>query len=79
MLTQAAPEDCQLSIHQVTWEADSLDPILKGFWDWGNMAELPVETQVKIEKTTRENAQPYEQDGRYEFPHSILFGSALKV
>lgn len=79
LLTQAALEDCQLSIHDVTWKADSLDPILKGFWDWGNMAALPVETQTKIEETTRENAQPYEQDGRYEFPHSILFGSALKA
>ena len=79
LLTQAALEDCQLSIHDVTWKADSLDPILKGFWDWGNMAALPAETQTKIEETTRENAQLYEQDGRYAFPHSILFGSALKV
>jgi SAM-dependent methyltransferase len=79
LLTQAALEDCQLSIHQVAWKVDSLDPILKGFWDWGNMAELPAETQKKIEETTRENAQAYEQDGRYVFPHSILFGSALKL
>ena len=79
LLTQAALEDCQLSIHNVTWKADSLDPILKGFWDWGNMAALPAETQTKIEETTRKNAQSYEQDGRYTFPHSILFGSALKA
>ena len=79
LLTQAALQDCQLSIHEVTWKADSLDPILKGFWDWGNMDALPAETQMKIEETTRENAQPYEQDGRYTFPHSILFGSALKA
>jgi SAM-dependent methyltransferase len=79
LLTQAALEDCQLSIHEVTWKADSLDPILKGFWGWGNIAALPAETQTKIEETTRENAQPYVQDGRYTFPHSILFGSALKV
>jgi hypothetical protein len=79
LLTQSALEDCQLSIHEVTWKADSLDPILKGFWDWGNIAALPAETQTKIEETTRENAQPYAQDGRYTFPHSILFGSASKV
>jgi len=78
LLTQAGLEDCQLSTHEVIWKADSLDPILKGFWVWGNMAALPVETQKKIEETTRVNAQPYEQDGRYAFPHSILFGSALK-
>jgi ubiquinone/menaquinone biosynthesis C-methylase UbiE len=79
LLAQAALKDCQLSVHQVNWKTDSLDPILQGFWDWGNMATLPAETQTKIEETTRENAQPYEQDGRYIFPHSILFGSALKV
>ena len=79
LLTQAALEDCSLSIHEVTWKADSLDPILKGFWDWGNMAALPAEVQTKIEESTRENAQPYEKDGRYTFPHSILFGSALKA
>jgi SAM-dependent methyltransferase len=78
LLTQAALEDCQLSIHEVIWKADSLDPILRGFWDWGDMASLPAEIQTKIEDTTRENAQPYEQDGGYSFPHSILFGSASK-
>lgn len=58
---------------------DSLDPVLKGFWDWGDMAALPAETQAKIEETTRENARPYEKHGGYAFPHSILFGSALKA
>ena len=43
LLTQSSLEDCQLSIHEVNWKADSLDSILKGFWDWGNMAALPVE------------------------------------
>lgn len=79
LLAQAALEDCQLTFHEVTWMADSLEPILKGFWDWGNMAALPLETQTRIEETTRKNSQPYEQDGKYAFPHSILFGSALKV
>ena len=79
LLAQAALKDCQLSVHEVTWKEDSLDPILRGFWDWGNMAVLPSETQTRIKETTRENAQPYEKDGRYSFPHSILFGSARKT
>jgi hypothetical protein len=79
LLIQAALENCQLSTHEVNWITDSLDPILKGFWDWGNMTALPEETQIKIEKATRENAQPFQQDGRYTFPHSILFGCALKA
>jgi SAM-dependent methyltransferase len=79
LLLQAALKDCQLSIHEVIWKVGSLDPVLKGFWDFGNMVALPIEIQSKIKETTRENAQPYAQDGGYSFPHSILFVSALKA
>ena len=79
LLAQTDLKDFELSVHEVTWKVDSLDPVLKGFWDWGNMATLPTKTQRRIEETTRENAQPYEQDGLYTFPHSILFGSAQKA
>ncbi|MCP4003134.1 MAG: class I SAM-dependent methyltransferase [bacterium] len=78
LLTGAGLAGCNLSTHGVTWRTDSLSPVLKGFWDWGNMALLPSETQKKIEETTRENARPYEQDGGYSFPHSVLLGSARK-
>jgi len=78
LLTQADLEDCQLTTHGVTWEVESLDPVLQGCWDWGNMAALPSEIQEKIEETTRENAQPYKQDGRYEFPHTALLGTASR-
>ncbi len=78
MLTQAGLEGCQLAAHAVTWRTDSMEPVLRGFWDWGNLAALPSETQAKIEATTRENAQPYEQDGQFVFPHTALLGSALK-
>ena len=78
LLTGAGLVDCNLSTHGVTWRTDSLSPVLRGFWDWGNMASLPSETQKKIEETTRENAQPYEQNGGYAFPHSVLLGSARK-
>ena len=78
LLTDAGLDDCSLSIHEVTWRTDSLDPVLRGFWDWGNMALLPPETQQKIEEATRENARPYGQNGGYAFPHSVLLGSARK-
>ena len=79
LLTGAGLADCNLSIHKVTWRTDSLNPVLRGFWDWGNMASLPSETQQKIKETTRENAQPYEQNGGYAFPHAVLLGSARKT
>lgn len=78
LLTQAGLENCQLSVHEVTWETDSLGPILQGFWDWGNMAALPTNIQDKIRETTIENSQPYKQDGKYVFPHSALLGFAVK-
>ena len=68
----------QLDPHEIVWRSERLDPILRGFWDWGNMAALPQEVQDKIEATTRENAQPYAQSGQFVFPHVILFGRAVK-
>lgn len=79
MLSEAGLENCQLSIHEMTWRTPTLDPVLKGFWDWGNMATLPSDIQEKIRATTRKNARPYKQDGGYAFPHAILFGSAVKA
>lgn len=78
MLAKAGMEIRQLAVHDTTWRTDSLDPVLRGFWTWGNMASLPPETQAKIEETTRKNAQQYEQDGRFVFPHSALVCSAVK-
>ena len=79
MLAKAGLETRELAVHATTWRTNSLDPVLLGFWDWGNMASLPSETQAKIEQTMRVNSQPFEQDGKYVFPHSALVGSALKI
>jgi SAM-dependent methyltransferase len=78
LLTQAGLEDCQLTTHDVTWITESLDSVLRGFWDFGNMAALPSEIQEKIRETTRENAQPYKQDGQYVLPHTALLVTALR-
>jgi hypothetical protein len=78
MLTAAGLTDCQLSTHDVVWRCEGLDPVLRGFWDWGNIAALPQDVQDRIEATTRENAKAYEQDGQFAFPHTILLGSAVK-
>ena len=78
LLNQAGLEDCQLTTHGVIWRTESLDPVLKGFWDYGNMAALPSEIQEKIKETTRENAQPYKQDGQFVLPHTALLCTALR-
>jgi SAM-dependent methyltransferase len=79
LLNGAGLAGCDLSIHKVTWRTDSLEPVLRGFWDWGNMALLPSETQQKIEETTRGNAEPYRDAGGYAFPHAVLLGSARRA
>lgn len=58
------------------WLTDPFDAVVANFVVH-HMAR--PETQTKIEETMRDNAQPYMQDGRYTFPHTILFGSALKA
>ncbi len=78
MLTAGGLANCRLNTEEVVWRSKTLEPILAGFWKWGNMAALPREVQDKIEKTTRENAKPYERDGQFAFPHSVLFGTAEK-
>lgn len=78
LLTQAGLTDCQLSMHDITWNMDSLEPLLQGFWDWGNMAALPSDTQAKIRATTGKNAQAFSKGGAFAFPHTCLLGIALK-
>jgi hypothetical protein len=78
MIAAGGLADFQLDTHHIVWRSETLDPILRGFWDWGNMAALPQEAQDKIKATTRENAQPYAQSGQFVFPHVILCGSAAK-
>lgn len=78
LLAQAGLKDCQLSTHDVIWRTESLDPVLNGFWDWGNLTALSLELQEKIKETTRKNAEPYKQNGQFELPHTALLGSALK-
>ncbi|MDG1995100.1 MAG: class I SAM-dependent methyltransferase [Emcibacteraceae bacterium] len=77
LFTGAGLTNCALSIHELQWKMDNLDPLINGFWDWGNMDALPEDTQANIKVTTTENSEPYKQGDGYAFPHAILFGSAV--
>jgi hypothetical protein len=57
---------------------DSLDPLLRGLCDWGNIATLPRIIQERIEATTRANAAAYQRGSRFVFPHSVLLGVMTK-
>jgi SAM-dependent methyltransferase len=78
IIMAAGLTDFHLDSHEIVWRSSTIEPILRGFWDWGNMARLPQEVQDKIAATTRENARPYMQSGQFIFPHTILLGRAVK-
>ncbi|MFQ5876163.1 MAG: class I SAM-dependent methyltransferase [Acidobacteriota bacterium] len=78
MLAAAGLKGCRLTTHEVVWRCETLEPVLRGFWDWGNMAALSQEVQDRIETATRENAKPFGRDGHYAFPHTVLLGRAMK-
>jgi len=76
---RSATAEFQLTRHEVFWRTRTLDPVLRGLWDWGNIAALPPQTQEQIESTTRENARVYQQHEGFVFPHSVLLGAAVKA
>jgi len=79
MLGAAGLKPLQLSRHEVFWRTKTLDPVLRGLRDWGNIAALPRRTQEQIEAATRENARQYERQEGFAFPHSVLLGVAVKA
>jgi SAM-dependent methyltransferase len=79
MLGEARFEQFDFARHEVSWRARSLDPVLRGLCDWGNIAALPRQIQERIEATTRENASAYQQHEEFVFPHSVLLGVAVKA
>ncbi len=78
MLTSAGFPDCQLSVHGFTWQTESLEPVIRGFWDYANMSLLPENIQEKVASTMSDNVQGYRRNGGYAFPHTTLIGSARK-
>jgi SAM-dependent methyltransferase len=78
LASEAGLQGLQLTKHEVSWEMDRLDPLLRGLCDWGNIAALPSTVQDRIEATTRANAAAYQRDGRFVFPHSVLLGVVAK-
>ena len=79
MLGEAGFKEVRLGRHEVFWRTTTLEPLLRGLWDWGNIAALPRPTQEQIEATTRENAKAYQRHEGFVFPHSVLLGVGVKA
>ena len=70
---------CRVEQQEVMTHLTSLDLLIEGGWEIANLSELPADLQVKIEASTRQNAEPYHNNnGSYTFPDGVLFGIAVK-
>ena len=68
----------ELSKHETVWKCATLEPIVEGFWDWGNIGALARETQERIRATMEENCSPFAGPEGFVFPHSAILGRAVK-
>jgi ubiquinone/menaquinone biosynthesis C-methylase UbiE len=64
--------------HEVVWRSEGVEPVLRAFMEWGNIAALESEVQARIEATARENLGLHRDGAGYAFPHAVLLGTAVK-
>jgi ubiquinone/menaquinone biosynthesis C-methylase UbiE len=61
-----------------TWNMSSLEPLINGCWDWGNLHLFPENKQKDIKNDFIKNCEPFKKETGYSFPHSALMGYADK-
>jgi len=62
----------------MNWNMQSLDPVMNGCWDWGNLNLFPKNKQNDIKKDVIKNCESFKTDNGYSFPHSAMIGYAEK-
>ncbi len=60
------------------WKMNSLDPLINGCWDWGNLHLFPEDKQKSIKTDLIKNCEPFKKENQYSFPHSAIIGFAEK-
>ena len=75
LITAAGLKNLRLGRHSIAWRTA---PVLRGLWDWANVAALPNDVQERIRSTTIANAGRYRRDDGFVFPHSLLLGLAAQ-
>lgn len=78
LITSANLKNLKLSNHKNNWNMSSLDPLIEGCWDWGNLHVFPESKQNDIKKDFVKNCDPFKNENGYSFPHSALIGFAKK-
>jgi ubiquinone/menaquinone biosynthesis C-methylase UbiE len=64
--------------HEIRWRSQTVEPILRAFMAWGNIAALAKDVYTSIEATARAKLEIYRDGTGYAFPHVVLLGVANK-
>lgn len=68
----------ELTHHKTVWNCSSLQPLIDGWWDWGDLHAFPQDKQDRIKADFIANCAPFSTEKGYSFPHSAILGSAAK-
>jgi SAM-dependent methyltransferase len=77
-ISNANLKDFELTLHKTIWNCSTLQPVIDGWWDWGNLHDFPQEKQDNIKADFIENCKPFAHKNGYSFPHSAILGCATK-
>ena len=77
-ISNASLKNFKLEKLNTTWNMQSLDPLMKGCWDWGNLHLFPENKQNDIKSDVIKNCESFKTENGYSFPHSAMMGYAEK-
>ncbi|MGB5482551.1 MAG: hypothetical protein WBM91_15825, partial [Eudoraea sp.] len=77
-VSNASLKNFKLEKLNTTWNMQSLDPLMNGCWDWGNLHLFPENKQNDIKSDVIKNCESFKTENGYSFPHSAMIGYAEK-
>lgn len=78
LFSEANLKNFKLTHHKTVWNCSSLQPLIDGWWDWGNLHAFPQDKQDRIKSDFITNCASFSIENGYSFPHSAILGSASK-
>lgn len=77
-VTNASLKNFELKKLDLAWNMQTLDPLINGCWDWGNLSVFPENKQNDIKIEVIKNCESFKTENGYSFPHSAMIGYAEK-
>ena len=78
LFSRANLKNFELTHHKTIWNCSSIQPVVDGWWDWGNLHAFPQDKQDRIKSDFITNCVPFSNENGYSFPHSAILGCASK-